>query len=123
VESDAAVSGVTVRRCEATGFVAVSSGGNTTLGLDDPGSALGDPGETGVGGACGTVFGTDGLKVGGGGGGTGFTNCAWAGAVAKPEQASHPAMKTVAGATRPNLVARIAVSFGPGFVGSPRDSK
>jgi hypothetical protein len=35
----------------------------------------GGAGETGTYGACGTVFGVDGLKVGGGGGGTGLTVC------------------------------------------------
>ena len=32
-------------------------------------------GATGTYGACGTVFGVDGLNVGGGGGGTGLTVC------------------------------------------------
>jgi hypothetical protein len=57
------------------------------------------------------VFGTDGLKTGGGGGGTGFTNWAWAWSTARSEQASHPATKNTGSAIRPNLVARITVSF------------
>ncbi len=88
----------------------VLSGGKTTL-ESDPGSALGGPGETGVGGACGTVFGTDGLKTGGGGGGGGFTNWACAVSMAIPKQATHPATKYVAGAIRPNFPASIAVSL------------
>jgi hypothetical protein len=92
----------------------VSSGGNTTLELDDPGSALGNPGETGASGACGTVFGTDGLKVGGGGGGGGLTNWACAGPLPRPAHVAHPATKTVASAIRPDFIARIAVSFSYG---------
>jgi hypothetical protein len=88
----------------------VSSGGKTTLELE-PGSALGSPGETGVGGACGTVFGTDGLKTGGGGGGGGFTNWASAGSMVGPKQATQQATKNVAGAIRPNFLASIAVSL------------
>jgi len=40
----------------------------------DPERVLGVPGATGVSGNCGTVFGLDGLRTGGGGEGTGFTN-------------------------------------------------
>ena len=85
------------------------SGGKTTLEFE-PGSALGATGETGVSGACGTVFGTDGLKVGGGGGGGGFTNCACAAPMAMPKQATHPVTKNVAGAIRPDFVAGLAIS-------------
>jgi hypothetical protein len=71
---------------------------------------LGVPGETGVSGDCGTVFGLDGLKTGGGDGGTGFTNCACACSIATPKHASHPAKKNFASAIRSDLVVCIVIS-------------
>jgi hypothetical protein len=59
------------------------------------------------------VFGGDGLKTGGGGGGTGFTVCAWARSNATPKTATHPATKNIAGVIRSNLVVCIALSFAP----------
>jgi hypothetical protein len=59
----------------------------------------GGAGETGTYGACGTVFGVDGLNVGGGGGGTGLTVCcARASTMAKAaiSAASKTAAKTAA---------------------------
>jgi len=58
------------------------------------------------------VFGRDGLKTGGGGGGTGFTNCACTGWPATAKKIIHPAMN-VGSAIRFNLVVSIAVSFEP----------
>jgi hypothetical protein len=79
---------------------------------------LGADGEIGTYGACGTVFGVDGLKVGGGGGGTGLTVCAraWPMAKAAIVAASETAAKS-ATARRSNLVAFMPVSSS--FVGCP----
>jgi hypothetical protein len=55
------------------------AGGATTT---EPGAELepdrppGADGETGASGVCGTMLGVDGLKLGGGGVGTGLTGCA-----------------------------------------------
>jgi hypothetical protein len=66
--------------------------------LDGP---LAVPGETGASGDCGTVLGLDGLSVGVVGG-TGFTNCACAGAKAKHAMiaVTHAAVTSFAEAAR-----------------------
>lgn len=88
----------------------VSSEGETA---SDPGRVLGVPGETGATLGCGTVvLGGIGLNTGGGGGGTGFTVCAWACSIAPPTPINHPVRKNVASAMRSNFVLCIAVSRG-----------
>jgi hypothetical protein len=84
----------------------------------ESGRALGGAGETGASGVCGTVLGGDGLKVGGGGGGTGLTVCARAWPIAKAAiiAASATAAKSAA-AGRVNPVA--AMSISSRFVGCP----
>jgi hypothetical protein len=79
---------------------------------------LGADGEIGTYGACGTVFGVDGLKVGGGGGGTGLTVCARAWPMAKAAiiAASATTAKSAA-AGRSTLVAAMPISSS--FVGRP----
>ncbi len=89
--------------------------------LRDLGRALGSPGETGVSGDCGTVYGVDGLKVGGGCGGGGSGNCACACSIARLKKANHPATKILASAIRSNLVVCIAVSFEPMYRHGPLD--
>jgi hypothetical protein len=83
-------------------------------GAPEPDRPLGSPGETGVSGACGTVYGVDGLIIGGGGGGAGFTNCPCACACPSAKHAiikvTHPAMTSFADAGRCNRFAIIQVS-------------
>ncbi len=65
----------------------------------EPDRPLGAVGDTGTYGACGTVYGVDGLKVGGGGGGTGLTVCcarAWPMANAAIIAVSETAAKSAA---------------------------
>jgi hypothetical protein len=80
----------------------------------EPGRPPGAVGATGVYGACGTVAGGDGLKTGGGGGGTGLTICARATPIAKAAiiAASETAATSVARG-RSNPVATIAISLIP----------
>jgi hypothetical protein len=42
----------------------------------------------------GMVYGVDGLKIGGGGGGIGYGNCARAGLIVPPNRATNPATKS-----------------------------
>ncbi len=80
---------------------------------------LGGAGAIGTYGGCGTVFGVDGLNVGGGGGGTGLTVCcarAWPMAKAAIIAVSETAAKSAA-AGRLNTVAFMPVSLS--FVGRP----
>jgi hypothetical protein len=79
------------------------------VSVSDPGPRIGNPGGTGVGGGCGTVFGLDGLNTGACGGGAGFTNCACACSIAAPMKARHPARESMASVIRANLVIGIAV--------------
>jgi hypothetical protein len=70
-------------------------------------------GEIGTYGACGTVFGVDGLNVGGGGGGTGLTVCcarAWPTAKAAIIAVSKTAARSAAPG-RSNLVAAMPISL------------
>jgi len=101
------------------GTTAGEAGGGTIAGEAGAGAApdgpLGGAGETGTPGVCGTVFGVDGLKVGGGdgGGATGLTVCcarAWPMAKAAIIALSDKAVKSAA-AGRPNPVAAMTISL------------
>jgi hypothetical protein len=78
----------------------------------EPDRPLGGVGATGASGVCGTVLGPDGLKTGGGGGGTGLTVCASARPMAKAAvvAASATAAKSTP-ARRSNPVAAMPISL------------
>ena len=70
---------------------------------------FGNPGETGICLVLGTVYGVDGLKIGGGGGGIGYGICACACLIVPPKKDTHPATTNFASIIRSNLVNCIAL--------------
>jgi hypothetical protein len=107
--------------CDAGGGSMAGEAGGASMsgeagGGAEPGKALGGVGATGASGVCGTVLGGDGLKTGGGGGGTGLTVCARAWPMAKAAiiaASDRAASSTAVG--RSNPVACIPISFGWSF--------